>query len=250
MNEGVWSFPKYQTFLAIQQVYEDVGLFIGVQETLTGDNAAPEPIDTEVVTAGYLSTLGVKPMLGHAFSTEETDKTGARPLVLLGYGLWTRRFGSDPNVLGRAISINDVHTVVGVIPPGFRGLTGRARPGCRWQPSAGVADRAAMALVLSGRAQKDGRAGRCCTRECGGSRRATRHRDRPPRGRPDRERIGEVARCVTCGRRRPPRVPDVVWRRGVRAAHRMVSPNDRRAMRDSGGGRRRLVPRIASRLRC
>jgi putative ABC transport system permease protein len=126
-NEGVWSFPKFQAFVAAQQVYEDSGLFIGVPASLAGDEAAPEPIEMEVVTSSYHRTLGVRPILGRAFTPEETDAAGAQPLVILSHALWTRRFGSDSRVLGRAVPIDDVpHTIIGVLPPGFRGLTGTA----------------------------------------------------------------------------------------------------------------------------
>jgi predicted permease len=126
-SEDVWSFPKFQAFLAAQQVYDDAGLFIGIPASLGGDEAAPEPIHTEVVTSSYHRTLGAHPILGRAFTPEETDRAGARPLVMLSHALWARRFGSDAGVLGRSIPIDDVpHTIVGVLAPGFRGLSGEA----------------------------------------------------------------------------------------------------------------------------
>jgi len=51
-------------------------------------------------------------------------------------GLWTRRFGSDPAVVGRTLHINATpYTVIGVLPPGFRGLIGTATSGCRSPPT-------------------------------------------------------------------------------------------------------------------
>jgi putative ABC transport system permease protein len=131
-SEDVWSVPKFQEFLAAQQAYEDAGLFFGMPASLGGDQ--PEPIQTETVTSGYLRTLDARPILGRAFGPEETDTAAARPLVMLSHALWTRRFGSDARVLGRSIAIDDLpHTIIGVLAPGFRGLSGQADA---WTPLA------------------------------------------------------------------------------------------------------------------
>jgi putative ABC transport system permease protein len=71
------------------------------------------------VTAGYLRTLGVEPTLGRLFTAEE-DRPGGPAIVLLGHGLWRRRFGSDPGVVGRVLTFEEgPHAVVGVLPAGF-----------------------------------------------------------------------------------------------------------------------------------
>jgi putative ABC transport system permease protein len=89
----------------------------------------PEMIKGEVVTASYFPLLGIKPALGRTFAAEE-DRVGARQLVaLLSNDLWRSRYGADPEVVGRTtIKLDDVnYTVVGVLPPGFRGLTDQAQ---------------------------------------------------------------------------------------------------------------------------
>jgi putative ABC transport system permease protein len=86
---------------------------------LLGD-ARPERILGTHVTAGFLSTVGVLPMLGRDFVPEE-DRPGARRAVILSHRLWARRFGSDRQILGRQLVLNgEGYTVIGVMPPGFQ----------------------------------------------------------------------------------------------------------------------------------
>ena len=84
-----------------------------------GGRGEPERVPGAAVTASYLSTLGLEPSLGRLFTATE-DRPGGPPVVLLGHGLWQRRFGGDRAVLGRAVDLGDrAYTVVGVLPPGF-----------------------------------------------------------------------------------------------------------------------------------
>jgi putative ABC transport system permease protein len=84
------------------------------------DEGEPEQAGGALVTASFFHALGVKPVLGRFFLPEE-DQPGNNKVVILGQGLWQRRFGSDPNIIGRAIKINDEsHSVIGVMPPGFQ----------------------------------------------------------------------------------------------------------------------------------
>ncbi len=79
----------------------------------------PERVRGAAVTASYLSTLQVAPALGRLFSIE-AERPGAEGVALLGHGLWQRRFGSDPGVVGQALSFEGrSYTVLGVMPPGF-----------------------------------------------------------------------------------------------------------------------------------
>jgi putative ABC transport system permease protein len=85
--------------------------------TLSGDGE-PEQVPARKATWTFWSTLGVRPMLGRVF-TEDEDNNGVR-VVVIGYGLWQRRFGGVPGVVGRKISLNDQpYEVIGVMPPGF-----------------------------------------------------------------------------------------------------------------------------------
>lgn len=87
---------------------------------LTDNAAEPEDIDMAFVSSGFLPTLGVDPMLGRLPSAEE-DVAGAEPVIVLAEHLWKRRYGADPDIVGTRIEMDDQpHTVVGVMPAGFR----------------------------------------------------------------------------------------------------------------------------------
>jgi predicted permease len=81
----------------------------------------------EAVTGPYFELLGMKPVIGRVFLASEHETPGTHPVVLLSHGFWQRRFGGDPAVLGQTIGLNHHQlTVVGVLPEGFKGLTGSA----------------------------------------------------------------------------------------------------------------------------
>jgi putative ABC transport system permease protein len=125
-REGVWSYPKYQFFLNAQQVFEEGALFSLRDLSLSGDDS-PERVRGEVVTERYPAVLGVHPMRGRPFTYDEANRKGGPAVTMIGHGLWTRRYGGDPAVIGRTIQVNAVpYTVVGILPRGFRGLNGNA----------------------------------------------------------------------------------------------------------------------------
>jgi predicted permease len=71
------------------------------------------------ISAGFFSTLGAQPILGRTFRSDD-DQLGAAPVVILGGGLWKRKFASSPGVIGKSLLLNGTsYIVVGVIPPGF-----------------------------------------------------------------------------------------------------------------------------------
>ena len=125
-SESVWSYPKYRTFTASQQVFDEIAFFAGRDLDLSGDGE-PQRLRGEVVTERYPSVLGVAPLLGRPFTWDEVHTAGTPRAAMIGHGLWTRRFGGDPAVVGRTIRINATpYTVIGVLPRGFRGLIGIA----------------------------------------------------------------------------------------------------------------------------
>jgi putative ABC transport system permease protein len=89
------------------------------QPNLTGGER-PEEITAIRVGADLLPMLGVRPILGRNFLAEE-EHAGREHVLVLGYGIWRRRFGADPGVVGRRIMVDGVpHTIVGVMPRGFQ----------------------------------------------------------------------------------------------------------------------------------
>ena len=100
-------------------VFEDMAAIVEISFNLTrvGD---PERIDGQRVSASLFSLIGVEPQLGRAFRAEE-DKPGANHVVVMSHGLWQRRFGADPAIIGRPINLNgESFTVVGVMPRSFQ----------------------------------------------------------------------------------------------------------------------------------
>jgi predicted permease len=72
-----------------------------------------------MISSDFFPTLGVAPILGRNFRTDD-DRAGAAPVVMLGGGLWKRKFGSSPDVIGKSIILNGAsYTIVGVVPPSF-----------------------------------------------------------------------------------------------------------------------------------
>jgi predicted permease len=91
--------------------------------TLSGEGEA-ERITGELVSRGFFELMGGEAALGRTFTPEEAETPDGAPLVVLSDGLWRRRFGADPAIVGRTIQLNDRSvTVVGVMPPGFRGVS-------------------------------------------------------------------------------------------------------------------------------
>lgn len=91
------------------------------QPTLVG-SAEPELLGGQSVSAGFLTVLGVPPRLGRDFQASE-DVSNGPLVVILSDGLWRRRFGGDPNIVGRTISLNDSpYLVIGVMPKDFESV--------------------------------------------------------------------------------------------------------------------------------
>src|SRR5262249_61657383 len=92
---------------------------IGPGVNLSG-GSEPEFVAGLRVSADLFRALGVNPAIGRGFTREEDPPNGGR-VVILSHGLWERRFGADPAIAGKSVSINDnPYTVVGVMPEDFR----------------------------------------------------------------------------------------------------------------------------------
>ncbi|HEU4795635.1 MAG TPA: ABC transporter permease, partial [Pyrinomonadaceae bacterium] len=106
-------------------IFERVAAFEPVSRNLTGSDE-PERIAAAKVSTDFFSMLGVEPMLGRTIAPNEQGPKGERVLVI-SHGLWQRRFGSDPAVLGQKVSLDDEpFTIIGVMPPHFRFDEGQA----------------------------------------------------------------------------------------------------------------------------
>ena len=85
-----------------------------------GHGEKPERVWAGIVSGNYFDVLGVKPLIGRMFLPEEDRTPNTHPVAVIGYGLWQRRFGGDPNVVGRKITLNERDfTIIGVTPKDF-----------------------------------------------------------------------------------------------------------------------------------
>jgi hypothetical protein len=113
-NAGV-SAADYADYRGRRHIFEEVAAGSSVSFNLTGVERA-ETVPGVMVTAGLFPLLGVKPVTGRVFTAEE-DQPGRQQVAVLSAGFWRRRFGGDPQVVGRTLQLNEQSsTVVGVIP--------------------------------------------------------------------------------------------------------------------------------------
>jgi predicted permease len=112
----------YFTYRDEGRTFEELGLWDNGSLTVTGIGE-PERVDALFVTDGTLAALRIQPLLGRRFTAEDdSPKTPER--AMLAHAYWERKFGSDPAVLGRQITIDGrPREIVGVLPAGFKFLT-------------------------------------------------------------------------------------------------------------------------------
>jgi len=117
-GRGTFSVPDFLDVQKSATTLEYVAVYQG-SGTMITEGGEPERVLGAAVSADYFPLLRVKPVLGRVFTRDE-DKPGAAPVIVLSYGLWQRRFGGDPNILGREINLGGKATVIGIMPPGFQ----------------------------------------------------------------------------------------------------------------------------------
>ncbi len=109
---------NYLDWQSQTQSFEQLGLYRWWSANLTGIDP-PERIQGFLVTANFLDVTGIKPIMGRSFSPEE-NQPGKDQVAIITHSLWQRRFGGDPDILNKTITINSVvRTVVGVMPERF-----------------------------------------------------------------------------------------------------------------------------------
>ncbi len=114
------SYPNFVDWRAQHTVFDGISAVRGNESFNFTGSGEPERLQGRLVSAEFFSTLGVKPLVGRDFLPEE-DRPSATPAVILSYGLWQRRFGADPGVIGQQLTLNNQRfTVVGVAPPRFQ----------------------------------------------------------------------------------------------------------------------------------
>jgi len=118
-NGAIASIPKFHIYQQQTSIFKEVAAydFAGPGFNLTGDR--PEQIHGIHVTEGYFRLFGAPVMLGRTFTPQEDLPNGGK-VVVLSYGTWQRRFGGNPNAIGKALSLgNEQYTVIGVLGRDF-----------------------------------------------------------------------------------------------------------------------------------
>ena len=118
ITEDWFSTAQYFDIQTGHSGFEDVAIAIGANANLTGDGE-PERIGAIRMSSNLLPMLGARAALGRLLTAAE-DAEGGAASVVLGHGTWVRRFGSDPSVIGRTVTINgEPFEIVGVLPASF-----------------------------------------------------------------------------------------------------------------------------------
>jgi putative ABC transport system permease protein len=119
VHQNVVSTANFLDWREQSQSFADMAAFYDARFNLTG-SGEPFEIPAQVATENIFSLLGVEPILGRNFTREDVAPD-APSVVILGYGLWQSRFGADPSIVGKTITLNGSSaTVVGVLPAGFQ----------------------------------------------------------------------------------------------------------------------------------
>ncbi len=116
---AIASIPKFFQWRQQTSVFQDVAAydFGGPGYNLTGDR--PEQVHGIHVTEAFFRLFGASPMLGRTFTPQEDSPNGGK-IVVLSYGLWQRKFGGNPDIIGSALSLgNEPYTIVGVLNNSF-----------------------------------------------------------------------------------------------------------------------------------
>jgi macrolide transport system ATP-binding/permease protein len=115
------SHPNFEDYRKQNDVFSGLVAFMGVGMSLS-TGGEPEQVNGLMASGDYFDVLGVKAATGRVFGAEEDRTPGAHPVVVLGHGLWQRRFGGDRSIVGKQITLNNQSfTVIGVAPENFRG---------------------------------------------------------------------------------------------------------------------------------
>jgi predicted permease len=125
---------NYRDYRDKNEVFSGLAAHQGLPLNISGGTGEAQQIFGELVTGNYFDVLGAKPLLGRGFLPDEDKTPGAALVTVLGWGEWQKRYGGDPSIVGRTITLNNqAFTVVGVMPKGFKGTNAIGAPAL-WVP--------------------------------------------------------------------------------------------------------------------
>jgi len=119
ISQGNISFLDFTDWSQQTDLFASTAAYWTGTANFGADEAEPERVPRAGVTTGFFSVLGVQPVLGRTFVPED-DKGWPQSVAIISHGLWKRRFGSDPAIVGKQVQISSRPlTIIGVMPPGF-----------------------------------------------------------------------------------------------------------------------------------
>ena len=120
-EQSVFSYPEYVEMRDQNTVFEGLASWGGIQASL-GTGGESDLVSGAIVTGNFFDVLGIRPAIGRLIGPRDDLTPGAHPVVVLGHGVWRRRFDARADIVGRDITLNGHRfTVVGVTPEGFNG---------------------------------------------------------------------------------------------------------------------------------
>jgi predicted permease len=127
-STDLYSYGFYREMRQKNQVFSDVTALLSLlfrkMHGAVGGSPNLEPMDVQLVSGTYFPLLGVKPILGRAFTEAADEPAGGHPVAVASYSWWHRRFGHDPGIVGQSVQLGStVYTIIGVAPPEFFGTT-------------------------------------------------------------------------------------------------------------------------------
>jgi len=129
------SLPNYEDYRDQNNVFTGLATVTFPITLNWGGQAEPQQLNASLVSGNFFDVLGVKPYRGRTFLADGDKKIGGNPEVVLSYSLWARQFGSDEKFIGQTILLNGTpYNVVGIAPPGFKGIVSLGRPDLLWIP--------------------------------------------------------------------------------------------------------------------
>jgi putative ABC transport system permease protein len=117
---GSISYLNFDDWRRENQSFSSMAAYREMGGVTLSSSGEPESVMGQMVSAGFFEILGIKPVLGRTFTADE-DRLGANPTVMIGEGLWKRKFASDPRVVGKTVILDGQgRTIIGIVPASFR----------------------------------------------------------------------------------------------------------------------------------
>ena len=117
-DKGSISYPNFLDWQRGNRTFSQMAAYRSDDFNLSGQGE-PERLNTEMISATFFPLLGVRPVVGRLF-TEQEDHLGGAPVALISEGVWRRKFGGSPDVVGKPAELNGtLYTIVGVMPGNF-----------------------------------------------------------------------------------------------------------------------------------